>query len=958
MELKEGSKLNGFTVTRIREEKEIDGRLVEMVHDHSGAQLVWVDNGELNKVFSITFKTLPENSTGVFHILEHSVLCGSEKFPVKEPFVDLLKSSMNTFLNALTFQDKTMYPISSRNEKDYLNLTEVYLDAVFAPSILKNPNIFYQEGWHIEQGEDGKLSYKGVVFNEMKGAVSDVDSLLAEELLTQLFPDNCYGVNSGGEPAVIPSLTYEEFIKTYKRFYHPSNSRIFLDGAVPLEKTLALIDSYLSNCERLTDLPTFELQPPKASEKTVDYALDKQEDTADKGRLVTAKIFAGPGELTKALAAGCLVSALTDTNDSPLKKAVLESGLAQDLAVSVSEDIPQPYIAFNFKNVKDGKDAELWALAKKTCEDLAEKGIDKKALIAAINHSEFMFKSPMEPAGLIRCIKSMVTWLHGEDPMTLLAVDGFYKEAREKLEGSYYEELLRELVNDEGLCILHAKASHTAADEKDAREAAKLEEIAKRWTDADREANKKLNEELSAWQQTPDSPEAKATLPKLPISEVSDEPQWDATEIKDEDGIAVLYHPVPSRGIINMNLYFSLADKSLEELSALSTLSALLGELPTENYSSIEIAQEVKTYLGSLSFKVACNARLGNTQTASPMFAVSASVLEENYEIAEKLIAEILLRTKFDDTDKIKNILIQSDMMARQGVIAMGHSFAMTSAMAGCSALAAATDAVSGYSYVKWLHTMVDNFDEKASAYIGLLKKSMAQIPARTRLIASQTATEYRSMKGLLAMIPVGECGGFEAAYTSDLPEKMGTRIPALIGFSAQVCHLSQIGERFDGSLLVASNILSFDYLWNVVRVQGGAYGTGFKATPTGYVITYSFRDPTPARSVDTNKQLGGYLRQLCENKVPLDSFIIAAIATSEPLLSPAQRGNLADSMFFSGIDYNYQKAVRAQMLATDHEKLLWCAKVAEGFAEKGRIAAVGQEAQLAEFKDMEMKDL
>ncbi|MBQ2148084.1 MAG: insulinase family protein, partial [Firmicutes bacterium] len=459
MELKVGSKLNGFTVTRIREEKEIDGRLVEMVHDISGAQLCWVDNKDVNKLFSIGFKTLPENSTGVFHILEHSVLNGSDKYPVKEPFVDLIKGSMNTFLNAMTFQDKTMYPVSSRNERDFLNLTSVYLDAVFAPRILKDPNILYQEGWHIEQDEDGRLSYKGVVFNEMKGALSDADGFLSEEMLTVLYPDNCYGVNSGGDPAVITDLTYEEFIRTYKRFYHPSNAKVFLDGDVPLEKTLEMIDGYLSKCGRLEDLPTFELQVPGSFEKTVDYALAKEESAQDKGRLVAGKIFAGPGELEKMIAAEILFSVLTGTNDSPLKKAVLDSGLAQDLSVDTLDDIPQASFMMQFKNIKDGKEDELWKLAQDTCFKLAEEGIDPREITAALNRSEFSFKSPQEPAGLIRCIKSFITWLHGGDPMAFLAVDGLYALLRAKQGTGYYEALLKELMSDENMCKLHANAS-------------------------------------------------------------------------------------------------------------------------------------------------------------------------------------------------------------------------------------------------------------------------------------------------------------------------------------------------------------------------------------------------------------------------------------------------------------------------------------------------------------------
>ena len=958
MELKVGSKISGFTITRIREEKEIDGRLVEMVHDISGAQLVWVDNKDVNKLFSIGFKTLPENSTGVFHILEHSVLNGSDKYPVKEPFVDLIKGSMNTFLNAMTFQDKTMYPVSSRNERDFLNLTSVYLDAVFAPRILKDPNILYQEGWHIEQDEEGDLSYKGVVFNEMKGALSDADGFLSEEMITVLYPDNCYGVNSGGDPAVITDLTYEEFIKTYKRFYHPSNAKVFLDGDVPLEKTLEMIDGYLSKSGRLEDLPSFKLQVPGAFEKTVDYALAKEESDKDKGRLVAGKIFAGPGELEKMIAAEILFSVLTGTNDSPLKKAVLDSGLAQDVNVDTLDDIPQASFMMQFKNIKDGKEDELWKLARDTCFKLAEEGIDPREITAALNRSEFNFKSPQEPAGLIRCIKAFVTWLHGGDPMAFLAVDGLYKSLREKQGTGYYEALLKELMSDENMCKLHARASYTAADEKDEAEKKRLEAIRASWTEEDLAANKKMNELLVKWQQSEDSPEAKATLPKLPLSEVSEDPQWDATDLKDENGVAVMYHPVPSRGIVNFSLYFSLADKTLEELSDLNGLSRLLGELPTTNHTSAELARDIKTYLGSLTFKLNSFERINGTGAAMPNFCVSASVLKENLSIAEDLIKEILLTTDFSDKDKIKNIMVQSDMGARQALVGAGHAYAAIVAASGYSSAAAASDAIGGYTFVRRLHELVENFDERFEAYSSLLAGSLKDACCRSRLIASETATEYVPLSRLINSFPVGTCAGVEAEYKSGLPAKAGIRIPSLTGFSAQSYKLSEKDGAYDGSLGVASNILSFDFLWNQVRVQGGAYGTGFRANAKGYISTYSFRDPTPARSVGINKQLGDHLRKICEARVPLDNFIIAAVAATEPLLSPEQRGALADQFFLTGVSFDTFKTTRLQMLSTDYDKLLWCAKIADTMAENGRVAVVGQESQLAEFKDMKMLDL
>ncbi|MCQ2553335.1 MAG: insulinase family protein, partial [Clostridia bacterium] len=424
--IKTGDKLFNFTVTRVRESKELSGRLVELKHDKVGTEVCWVDNGEVNKLFSITFKTLPSDSTGVFHILEHSVLCGSEKYPVKEPFVDLLKSSMNTFLNAMTFQDKTMYPVSSRNAQDYLNLAGVYLDAVFAPAILKNKNIFYQEGWHIEQDEE--LSYKGVVFNEMKGAMASKDELMIESLLALMFKDNCYGFNSGGDPAVIPTLTYEKFIETYKKHYHPSNARVFLDGSVPIEETLSMLDDYLSKYEKSEDIPEVSYQVPFAAEETIYYALGEEEELKDKGQLTIAKIVGKWDNPVKNMAIGVVFNALSDSNDAPFKKALLESGLAQDLDMTVNDDAAQTFISIDAKNIQDGKDAEVIETIKRVAKEQVEKGIDRKALIASINSLEYKIKAPEEPAGLLRAIKSMLSWLYGGDPMMYLECDEYFKK--------------------------------------------------------------------------------------------------------------------------------------------------------------------------------------------------------------------------------------------------------------------------------------------------------------------------------------------------------------------------------------------------------------------------------------------------------------------------------------------------------------------------------------------------
>lgn len=439
MNLNETAARHGFCVDRVRESEELHGQMVEMHHKKTGAQLVWVDNGEVNKTFCVAFKTLPEDSTGVFHILEHSVLCGSAKYPVREPFVELLKSSMYTFLNAMTFPDKTIYPVSSRNEQDFLNLAEVYLDAVFAPRILQDPNIFYQEGWHIELDENGAPLYKGVVFNEMKGAMSDVDEQIYQKTLDVLFPANCYGWNSGGDPKHIPDLTYEQFLRMYRRYYHPSNARIFLDGAIPLDKVLTLAEEYLSRFDRLDEKHEIPMQKPFAAEAEQAYEIGAEEDTADKTMLTLAKIVAPWSDTVRVTATEILFDVLTGSNDAPLKKALLATGKCQDVGMSLDNAMAQPYMMLTLRNIADGSEQELRQMIRDTVQQLVKTGLDKEALTASINSSEFSARQPGEPSGLLRCIHALDAWLYGGDPMQPLLSEERYQKLREMAAGDGFD---------------------------------------------------------------------------------------------------------------------------------------------------------------------------------------------------------------------------------------------------------------------------------------------------------------------------------------------------------------------------------------------------------------------------------------------------------------------------------------------------------------------------------------
>lgn len=944
MNLSVGTQLHGFTVTRTRDVGELNARLIEMVHDRTGAELCWLDNGENNKLFSVAFKTLPEDSTGVFHILEHSVLCGSKKYPVREPFVELLKSSMQTFLNAITFPDKTMYPVSSRNEQDFLNLTGVYLDAVFAPRILEDPNIFYQEGWHLAlEGDDA--AYRGVVLNEMKGAMSNVGDVVQQGMSQLLFPDTCYRFNSGGDPAVILDLTYEHFVETYRRFYHPSNARFYLDGNIPLDRTLALIAGSLEGFDRRTDLPQLAMQEPVAGTGTQYYEISPEEDPSGKTYFAMGRIIGTWEDKVKGLAAQVLCDTLADSNEAPLKKAVLETGLCQDMTLSVMDGVAQPCILLQITNAADGRTAALRQCVLDTARRLKESGLDREALAASINRLEFQIRQGWEPQGLMRCFLAMNSWLYGGDPLTSLTHDGDFKALRAMLDNGGFESLLTELfLDDAGWSALEVLPSTTLGEEKRAREAARLNAERAAWTEEQRTACLRLNERLTLWQQTPDTPEQLATLPILPLSEISDTPEYAATEEGTVGGVTVLRHQAACHGVAHLSLYFPLTDCTLTELTRLSLLQELLGKLPTKRHSAAELHQRTKAVFGDLSFKIQVYGRPGQTGRCTPCLAASASVLESNLRPAAELLREILTETSFDEPDRIRQTAVQkNESMKMMGIMA-GHQVAMRSAKAHYTAQSAVQEATWGWTYAQWLHGFVENFDAEIAPYIALVKQVMERTAVKKRLVLSVTAANDVELADLASGFPEGTAAEPDAAYSAQLPDKQGIRIPAQVGYVSQACRSPR---AVHGSLPVAAQLLSLDYLWNVIRVQGGAYGAGLLTDRDGVISTYSYRDPSPDRSLQAYAGLAAALRKFCEGGEPLDKYIISAVSKTEPLLSPRDYGQTADRNWFCGITLKDETKLRREMLHTDPPALLSWAGVLEQMAAEGAVCVLGPDGMI-----------
>ena len=921
-----GEQLHGFTADRIRPVGENGAQLIEMHHDKTGARLAWMKNNEENKLFSIAFKTIPSDDTGVFHILEHSVLSGSKRYPVKEPFLELMKSSMNTFLNAMTFPDKTVFPVSSRNDTDFMNLARVYLDAVFCPSIYDNPCIFEQEGWHIELRDPADTPlYKGVVFNEMKGALSSVYRRIGTEMQRLLFSDNCYRFVSGGDPAAIPDLTYERFKELHSYFYHPSNAYIYLDGSVNIDAVLDLLDrEYLSKYEQSGDSYDIPLQPQiSAVERCCDYEVSPEEPLEKHAHLACAKVLCGWEEREKIFAASVLGEVLTGSNDAPLKRALLNTGLCLDASFSCNDGIQQPFVMLRIMNTDYESRAQLFDALQKTVRSLVENGLDRNAVSACINRLEFRWREGEEPQGLIRNMKVLDSWLYGGDPLHYAECDDVFAFLRKQLDTDYYEKLLAEcLLDEKGRATLYMLPSRTYGDELRQREEQRLQDILSSMTENDKMELIQQNSRLDKWQQSPDTPEQLSTLPRLPLSEVSPEPLRFETEETAEDGVTVLCHPAKEKGIVGVNLYFSLADCTEEEIFALSLMTRLLGNLPTASTDNKALQPKITALLGAMYFDVDAFGKRESPEKCSPFFSVKTRFLEHNSDAALALVGEILTETLFDLPELIKELVQQGDEQFKQGIISGGHAFAIRRVKSALSAEDSLTELTSGYEAYKRLHKIAQNIDEEMPELTAALKTLQKRILCKARLTASVTSVDNLPLTALLSKLPEGESAkATQLNYRLEPPKAQGILIPTAVSYCA--ASLPQITDIAVWRVL--STILSLEYLWNEIRVKGGAYGTGATLSPLGIPAFYSYRDPSPSGSFSIYSAAADFLCQYLTQPLP-EQYIISTIARQEPLQSDSEKGITADELYFRGITHEVRCNERKRILSLTAEDLLTAA--------------------------------
>lgn len=954
MDLTPDRKLHGFTVRTREDLPEIDGTAYVLDHDKSGAQLLYLQNDDSNKAFSIAFKTPPADDTGVFHILEHSVLCGSDKFPVKEPFVDLLKSSMQTFLNAMTFPDKTMYPVASTNDQDLLNLTDVYLDAVLHPAIYRKRAIFEQEGWHYELADDveaeagdsvvgdavaaaeaadgsARLVLNGVVYNEMKGALSDPNSVLYDELQAALFPDTAYRFESGGTPRAIPDLTYEQFLEEHRRHYRLDNSYLTLYGDVDLDGMLAFLDGrYLSPvadeqaASAGLDAEGAPIGPHELREQAPVRTLGVKRNMATAPENACAGlgyVIGNARERTRMVAVDILIDAIAGSNEAPLKRALLDAGLAADALAFFADSLLQPFAVIQLRGLEKGGAERFRPVVEETLRGLADGGLDRTLVEASLSRAEFVMRERDfgMADGVALSMSALAGWLYDDDEATsYLKYEDDFAFLRKALDEGYFEQLIREVFLESDHM---AEVEIVPVDgDEDAYEEARLAAAEASMTPEDFVRVADEEAALRRLQEEPDAPQALATLPRLSVSDIGEAPVEPAYGLVEGADVPTLRHDVPTRGIAYAYRYFDLDRVAFDELPYAAVLGLVLGKLGTARHTASELDTLVNGKLGNLSFFAEIYEDEADPSALAPKFVVSSSALTENVRELAELPREIMLETDFSDTGKIKDVLQQQRVRLEQGFANAGHASAMAHLASYYLPAGVVREQLGGVGFYRFLKGLLASWDERADDVSARLADLAARLFADDALTLSFTGSDNDYARYASAGATLGRNREGDARLVAPDPVVLNEAfvVPTDVCYAAQGFDRRAFDAGYTGAWQVAARALSYDYLWNEVRVKGGAYGAGFQTARTGNLRFYSYRDPhlddTLARFAGASEWLAAF----DPAADAMEGYVVSTVAGFDTPLKARALVRRQDGDFFGGRTPESRLETRAQMIGAD----------------------------------------
>lgn len=943
------------------EDVQSDGFILR--HKKSGARIAILSNNDDNKVFYIGFRTPPEDETGVPHIIEHTTLCGSKKFPVKDPFIELAKGSLNTFLNAMTYPDKTVYPVASCNDQDFKNLMDVYLDAVFNPNITKYEEIFKQEGWHYElTGKDDELKINGVVYNEMKGAYSSPDEVLSSQIYRSLFPDNTYSKDSGGNPEYIPKLTYEAYLDFYHKYYHPSNSYIYLYGDMDVVERLEWLDKeYLSLYDYKKVNSEINKQPAFDEIKNVEaqYSITMDDSQENKTYLSYNRVVGDTLDEMLYQAFDVLDYALVSSPGAPVKQALIDAGIGDDVYGSYDAGILQPVFSFVAKNANASQADEFESIIENTLKEVVKTGINKEALLAGINSSEFKFREAdfgQFPKGLLFGLNCLDSWLFDDmKPFIHLECLGTFAKLRKAVDTDYFEKLIQEylLDNTHGSSVT-VKPKRGLGNEREEALAKELSDYKASLSD---EEIKKLiedTEHLKKYQEEPSSDEDLRKLPMLTRADMKKN-AMPFSNIEDELlDVKVVRHDIESNGIDYISFLFDAGDFAQSELGYLGFFTNALGLVSTEKYSYTDLANATNIYTGGISTGTASHPDIKDRNNFVFKFEVKLKVLEKNLDKALELMEQMLLSSDFTDTKRLGELVAQIKARLQANLSSSGHLVAAMRSMSSFSRYALYQDELKGIAFYRSICRIEKELSESPKSVSDKLAAIAKKLFARNRMLISFTGNNEAYSNAKLSLEKV--IAGFDkmSAIGNQAEVRFNTAKEAFIDAS-QIQYVAKTGDficegyEYTGALRLLRIILSYDYLWINVRVKGGAYGCMNTFLRSGESYFVSYRDPNLSDTLDVYDRIPEYIKSFSPDERDMTKYIIGTFSALDTPMNPEAKGSRSLSAYLEGITYEQIQKERNEILNAQPEDIRRLADLVEAVLKKDSICVIGNENMIKE---------
>ncbi|MBR1523755.1 MAG: insulinase family protein [Lachnospiraceae bacterium] len=961
--------LKQYRVVKKKEMPDLGSKGYLLQHIKSGARVFVISNDDKNKVFYVAFRTPPADSTGAPHILEHTVLCGSKKYKAKDPFIELAKGSLNTFLNAMTYPDKTVFPVASTNDKDFANLSDVYMDAVLHPAIYDNKKIFQQEGWHYElMSEKDELKYNGVVYNEMKGAFSTPDDVLDRYILSSLYPDTAYALESGGDPEEIPELTYEQFLDMHRKYYHPSNSYIYLYGNSDMVERLTWLDKeYLSHYKAQKIDSGIERQDPFT--KTVDfektYGLSDAESTLHNTYLSYNCVIKDNLDPRLYVAFSVLQYALLESPGAPLKQALLDARIGQDIESSYENGILQPYFAVIAKYADVSDKDKFLRVIRKTLTELAKNGLNKKTLLAGINSFEFRYREAdfgHYPKGLMYGLQALDSWLYKEnDPFMHIEQNSTYTFLKKEAEsgGRYFEELIEKYLIDNphsSVVLLKPEKGLTARREKAV--AKKLQKYRASLTPEDIQNIIKETKELKAYQEEPSSEEALKTVPMLEISDIDKEAHPFRNEIKKVAGVKMLHHDIQTNGIAYIGLMLSAQSVPERLVPYLGLLAAVLGNVNTEKHKYEDLNSEINLATGGMYFSPASYPDMNSKGDFDQEFEIRTKVFEQNIPAFMTLAEEILFSSDFSDDKRLREILRTIKSRLQTSLVAAGHVTAAERALSYISDAYYYGDKVHGIDFYRFIDDLEKNYESKVQDMKAGLKETLEILLHKDNLMLDITGSkEMAESFAPLAEEFIGKLSD-KASKMPDFEflrdrKNEGFRTASQVQFVAKAGNFKDHGLPYRGELKVLRVIMGYDYLWNNIRVLGGAYGCGATFMRTGNAFFSTYRDPHIKNSIKVFENAADYIRKFDVSKRDMTKFIIGTVSDLDTPLTPKTEGHRSLAAYMYGISFDDVQRERDEILSCNVSKIRELASYIDALIKDEAFVVVGAESKIDENRDI-----